>query len=706
MGEKKIVDVDTTEDFDNIFVNDGKKLKQTEKTRLKEILGMNIANGIIFKGEDTTSNILAKSYPSVGDKWYSTDENVYYMYSQNGWINVGSGEDYYQIKEQLRLLSEESTELKNDLVNIELETDLLNNSVFSFKESSVTLAPWTTEGWYGSDGKKYTTSGYVNSKNAISPFRKYSLHYFSYYSSTYAILDINGNILSVGESADSLGESTHSKWIDATITIPYNGAFIALSSGNSGTEILNRETTTIKRIDIDIDKILNNSNNIEALKEAVIGLFKKSINFDTIQNSVILKSSGKPYTASSLSGFNVSDYIEVNANKAYRVKASSQYGGNILYAIYDADKNVIVRGKEATSSVTVMDDVVIIPTNGKYIIVSGMIGNEAYIYDLAEEKEFAPVEYEFEVKKCLTTAWTISDSGTFEFYLAKTPVVGGSKVRLTSTTNWGNPHYGFARADGTVISLVKAGSGIQTLTNEIIDVPTNATHILVNQYAKYPIKIETLQESKTLKWKDKKWIVIGDSLTDLNGRAYIHYYDFISWITGIDIINMGVSDTGYAKGTNNNAFYQRLDGIDTSADVITIFGSFNDLASGKSIGNITDTGTGTICGCINTTIDTIYDKIPLANLGIVAPCPWSQYTPMDSDTSACVQYVNALENIAKYRGIPYLDLFRTSGIRPWESSIRDVLYTQDEGGGTHPNAKGHKILSAKFEGFLNSLLLN
>lgn len=135
MGEKKIVDVDTTEDFDNIFVNDGKKLKQTEKTRLKEILVMDIANGIIFKGEDTTSNILAKSDPSVGDKWYSTDENVYYMYSQNGWINVGSGEDYYQIKEQLRLLSEESTELKDDLGKLSEEIDgLKENGVGSSVE--------------------------------------------------------------------------------------------------------------------------------------------------------------------------------------------------------------------------------------------------------------------------------------------------------------------------------------------------------------------------------------------------------------------------------------------------------------------------------------------------------------------------------------------------------------------------------------------
>ena len=145
MGEKKIVDVDTTEDFDNIFVNDGKKLKQTEKTRLKEILGMNIANGIIFKGEDTTSNILAKSYPSVGDKWYSTDENVYYMYSQNGWINVGSGEDYYQIKEQLRLLSEESTELKGDIDNVVDVSGLLMQYIDSSKWINKFYFGWNVE---------------------------------------------------------------------------------------------------------------------------------------------------------------------------------------------------------------------------------------------------------------------------------------------------------------------------------------------------------------------------------------------------------------------------------------------------------------------------------------------------------------------------------------------------------------------------------
>lgn len=505
------------------------------------------------------------------------------------------------------------------------------------------------------------------------------------------------------------------------VSVDYNEETNCLEFGsdqkmelNKGINLDNTLTKTGYAADAGVVGEVTNSlkEDIEANKENIITLanvlnssFTKEIQFEMIQNSVILKSNGKPYTNSKLSGYSVSDYIPVESG-AYRVIASAQYDGNILYAIYDEGKNPIVKGDVATSSVTICDDVIFVPANGKYIVVSQISGKKSKVLRLADEMVFSPVEFDYEAKKCVTTKWTIADSGTFDFFIAKVPVIGGSKVKLSATTNWGNPHYGFENASGEIVSLKSSGNGIQSLTEEVVDIPTNASYILVNCYAKYPVKIETLQKPKELKWSDKKWVVIGDSLTNLNGRAYIHYFDYISLCTGISVQNMGVSDTGYAKGTNNNAFYQRLDDIDTSSDVITIFGSFNDLTSSKSLGNITDTGIETICGCINTTIDRIYEKMPLANLGIVAPCPWSQYTPMDSDTSTCVQYVNALENITKHRGIPYLDLFRTSGIRPWKSSIRDVLYTQDEGGGTHPNAKGHKILSAKFEGFLNSLLLD
>ena len=61
-----------------------------------------------FQGSDTTANILAKT-GETGDKWYSTDDGVYYMFSSKGeWINCGSGEN-------LKKIEDEISELKGDI---------------------------------------------------------------------------------------------------------------------------------------------------------------------------------------------------------------------------------------------------------------------------------------------------------------------------------------------------------------------------------------------------------------------------------------------------------------------------------------------------------------------------------------------------------------------------------------------------------------
>lgn len=106
MGTKKLTNVDYSESMDSVFVNDGQKVRQVKKSNLVKLLGMEMSNGVVFKGKDTTSNIIAKEQPSVGDKWFSTDENVYYMYSSNGWVNVGSGEDYSNIMSEFNELKE------------------------------------------------------------------------------------------------------------------------------------------------------------------------------------------------------------------------------------------------------------------------------------------------------------------------------------------------------------------------------------------------------------------------------------------------------------------------------------------------------------------------------------------------------------------------------------------------------------------------
>ena len=206
------------------------------------------------------------------------------------------------------------------------------------------------------------------------------------------------------------------------------------------------------------------------------------------------------------------------------------------------------------------------------------------------------------------------------------------------------------------------------------------------------------------KWLGKKWVCVGDSLTAENERTTKHYFDYVAESTGITVVNMGDSGSGYAREQDvGTAFYQRVGNCPTDADVVTIFGSFNDLGAGLSIGSVDDTGTTTLAGCINTTIDNLQAAIPLVNLGIVAPTPWDTTQPNTSGNA--YNYVEMLKAICERRSIPFLDLWRCSNLRPWDADFRAIAYSKDGGSGTHPDENGHKLIAPRFEGFLDTLLV-
>lgn len=206
------------------------------------------------------------------------------------------------------------------------------------------------------------------------------------------------------------------------------------------------------------------------------------------------------------------------------------------------------------------------------------------------------------------------------------------------------------------------------------------------------------------RWANKKWVCFGDSLTEANSRTAKHYFDYIHDKTGISIVNMGVSGTGYKKKEEESkAFYQRISGV-RECDVITIFGSGNDVNLTDSLGTVSDSTTDTICGCINKTLDNLYTLYPLANVGIVTPTPWMGYPTTTVDNNMA-KYADALISVCKRRGIPYLDLYRCSSLRPWQSDYRALVYSKDDGNGVHPDETGHAIIAPRFMDFLNTLLL-
>lgn len=206
-------------------------------------------------------------------------------------------------------------------------------------------------------------------------------------------------------------------------------------------------------------------------------------------------------------------------------------------------------------------------------------------------------------------------------------------------------------------------------------------------------------------WGGKKWAAVGDSLTESNVRATKNYHDYVAEATGITVINMGSSGTGYKRSEDESkAFYQRISSVPLDTDVVTIFGSGNDCALISNLGDADDTGTSTICGCINTTIDNLYTILPTVQLGIVTPCPWGAYPPYVADNNM-ERYAEKIVEICRLRGIPCLDLYHCSGMRPWDSTFRSLCYTRDEGNSVHPDENGHKILAPHFKAFLETLLL-
>lgn len=211
------------------------------------------------------------------------------------------------------------------------------------------------------------------------------------------------------------------------------------------------------------------------------------------------------------------------------------------------------------------------------------------------------------------------------------------------------------------------------------------------------------------KYKGVKWVALGDSLTEKNVTAKENYTDFVSKDLKITCINHGIGGTGYMRRYDiNKAFYQRVADLPQDADVITIFGSGNDLALMTSLGDITDSTTDTLCGCINKTIDNLLEKFPTTPIGIIAPTPWRGNTPNIKECQMS-RYVYKLEQICKRRGIPYLDLYHYSNLHPDNAKCLNLTYynksaVDGNGDGVHPNDEGHKIITGPIREFIKSLI--
>ena len=209
------------------------------------------------------------------------------------------------------------------------------------------------------------------------------------------------------------------------------------------------------------------------------------------------------------------------------------------------------------------------------------------------------------------------------------------------------------------------------------------------------------------------WVAFGDSLTSsitLSSQEETkNYVDFVTEKLGLNVKNMGVGGTGYKKTDNN--FCNRISDIPTDTDILTVFGSFNDYdLISTTFGNFGDTTTDTICGSMYYFFDEVYKRCPNVVIGCILPTKWGYLSDWKNKENAekCDMYIDALIKTCNKFGIPYLDLYNNSGLRPWDDNFKAQYYRDDNNDGVaetvHPLSNAHKkFIAPKVEAFIKQI---
>lgn len=208
------------------------------------------------------------------------------------------------------------------------------------------------------------------------------------------------------------------------------------------------------------------------------------------------------------------------------------------------------------------------------------------------------------------------------------------------------------------------------------------------------------------KWSNKNWYVIGDSMTEHNARTSKNYHDYITDKISCLVTNYGIGGTGYTCG-GVNAIYNRIVGLGTNAELITVFAGANDFLNPFVMGQLGDAETVSLIGAIESTIKKLIAKFPTKTIAVFTPIPYGDtLNPTNQSGYTQLQISDAIINVCNHYSIPVLDLQRNSGLFPWNTTSNDYYFKAigtPSGDCLHPNDAGHMLLADKILSFLEKL---
>lgn len=201
----------------------------------------------------------------------------------------------------------------------------------------------------------------------------------------------------------------------------------------------------------------------------------------------------------------------------------------------------------------------------------------------------------------------------------------------------------------------------------------------------------TTTNENTKPYEGKKWAVLGDSISMSHATNYYHI--LIAEELGFAVKNLAASGKGYEYIRNT-----AVPNIPEDVGLITIFAGTNDMASGGSPGNASDTEGTTFCGKVYQTILAIQELYPDVPLGIITPTPRYDSTQY---TNWVISIAAAIKGVCELHSVPCLDLNTESGVLGLTAGNKEYYF---DGDSLHLNDAGHAVIAAKIKPFIETIM--
>lgn len=363
----------------------------------------------------------------------------------------------------------------------------------------------------------------------------------------------------------------------------------------------------------------------------------------------------------------------------------------------------------------------------KFILINGEASGKGYGYDLADYKHSTVVKSTSPIVE-VGELWASAPSRSTVFNIRKE----ANTIRISMSESVGTTEICVLTEDVNCVGIL---TGANKASYTSFKVSKYDNPILVPGLE---TKVETMEDDIRLlkaggssgdlsssRFAGTKILVAGDSITEANFRCNTNWHGFLKdWLQLDSVYNEAKSGTGLVRGYNSSSsLITRLPNWPRdNYSMILLMGNMNDYSGvcdiTYNIGTFDDQSEDmkfvSLYGALHYTCKYIIENYPNTSFGWIISTP-RQYASTSEGSNRKLwgrdgifeQATVAIKEVCGHYGIPVLDLYHESGLRPWLPANNAKYFScssAPNGDGVHPNDAGQELMARRIYEFVKQYM--